>query len=222
VAFEENVVSARSKLQCFQYAALELGDAGECYDSTRFTKPISYTGVMRSIEVQRPLGGTNIAEGLREGLQELGVNAYGSGYVDSSCEGDLFSDGTGPPIDNGKACDRRGAAKKVLILLTDGVPTESPANCTSASDYSDFWDNPKTNGDRANNNVVVYTIGLGAGVDEDILTGIATGVDPRGDDPDVTMFINRRGGRYYEAPTPAQLDGIFDQILENIYVRIVG
>jgi hypothetical protein len=69
--------------------------------------------------------------------------------------------------------------------------------------------------------VTVYTIGIGAGANRDLLTAMATGTDPQGDLPDQTYFVGK-GGQYFPAAKPTDLDLIFDQILSNIYVRIVG
>jgi hypothetical protein len=226
VAFETNVVTSRSKLMCLRYADKYTTEgAPKCFDDEAFPgTTISYTNVLKSIEAQLPLGGTNIAAGLDEALEELGVKTHTNSYVDNSCS--LTNN-------DGKTCDRGGAARKVIILLTDGTPSSSP-NCTGAPDYVDMWDNPDYSPEdrdyecamyyaavAANNNVTVYTIGLGGGVETDILTALATGIDPRGTDPDVSAVFAGKG-KFYHAVNTGLLDGIFDEILSNIYVRIIG
>ena len=53
----------------------------------------------------------------------------------------------------------------------------------------------------ANNNVTIYTIGLGNGVDTELMEAIA--VLPGSD------------GQYFSAASTAQLDGVFEFILES-------
>ncbi len=60
-------------------------------------------------------------------------------------------------------------------------------------------------GQALNNNVVVYTIGLGDGARADLLE----------------MAAETARGKYFYAPTPEDLDAIFDEILQNIYVRLI-
>jgi secreted protein with Ig-like and vWFA domain len=117
--------------------------------------------------------------------------------------------------------------------MTDGSPNGNPGNCAPGGGRPDVWDgNLGTSDDdfecavyygflAAQNNVTVYTIGIGAGANQDVLTAMATGWDPRGDDPDVQMFTGGQG-QFFPAAKPTDLDLIFDQILSNIYVRIIG
>jgi Flp pilus assembly protein TadG len=243
VAFTTDVIDnegvnkvSRSKLQCLRWATLHDPNGNGvqgCYDSSVGT-PISYTHVLKAIERQWPVQSTDIAEGLKEGLVELGIPGHAT---DSNCT-DNVADPAGTD-DDGHACDRGGAARRVIILLTDGMPNMNPGSCapTVGSGRPDLWDGLIGPNDdnfecamyyawvAAENNVTVYTIGLGAGANPDLLTAIATGVDPRGgvlnDGNDYTYF-NGRGGMYQNASTPDDLDQIFSNILSNIYVRIVG
>ena len=57
----------------------------------------------------------------------------------------------------------------------------------------------------ADNGIIVYTIGLGAGADPLLLQAVA----------DLTH------GQFYNPPSQAQLNFIFDQILANIYVSLI-
>lgn len=216
----------RTKLQCIRDATVNLGNPRQCYDPS-FGTPISYTLVLEALERQWPQGGTNIAGGLREGLEELGVDAAGNPEtVNSDCS-------TG--VNDGEACDRRGAARKVLILLTDGAPNGNPGSCAPGGGRPDLWNGDVgTNDDNfecavfygkeaADAGVIVYSIGLGAGAERDLLTAIAEGRDPHTTSGASEEFLfDARGGRYFNAAKPSDLDGIFSVILSNIYVRIVG
>ncbi|UCE37777.1 MAG: VWA domain-containing protein [Thermoplasmata archaeon] len=71
----------------------------------------------------------------------------------------------------------------IIILITDGL-TGDEALCYAEADRA------------AENNIKIYTIGLGNMVDEDLLTDIA----------EIT------GGKYYPAPTPEYLAGIYYDI----------
>jgi hypothetical protein len=225
VGFTNDIRDDRVKLQCLQYA--KNGHAGgggmaKCFDPT--TNPISFTNVIRAVEDFQPTSSTDISEGMREGLEELGISipTYNPN-VDSLCTNDTDEDG------DGHACDRRGAARRVLILMTDGSPNKN-ANCPDAYDWRGRFGASTKSYDcsmyfaaqAANNNVTVYTIGIGSGVNIELLTAMATGTDPNPPDGDNGFYFEGRGGKYFPAAKPSDLDGIFDQILENIYVRIVG
>ena len=209
-------------------------DELNCADVDAGTVPISYTVVIRSIEdAYPPDSDTDIADGLRQGLHTLGVNTAEPGDTDGddtghdkSCDwsksGGIWQiDGQTQPANVKSHCDRGQAATPVLVLLTDGAPTNSsPGDNNDCKDWGNS--NPKPyegfpiSDDKyecimyyadfaADNGVIVYTIGLGAGVDQDLLKAVA----------DVTH------GQYYFAPSAAQLDIIFDQILGNVYVRLI-
>jgi hypothetical protein len=218
VSFTTNVVngtggSSRAKLQCLRTQNPIPTEAATCYAK-----------VLAAVEHQWPNVGTNIAEGMREGLEELGIDVAGNTGVDHTCT-------TG--VDDKHACDRRGAAKRVIILLTDGSPNQMISNCSSQPGYGDFWDGlvgaTKPEFDcamwyakqAADKNVIVYTIGIGGGANADFLETMATGVDPRSGGTPVTMFPGGNG-KYFPAVRPEDLDGIFRQILTNISVRIIG
>lgn len=218
VAFTVNVVngtngSSRAKLQCLRTMNPVPTDAATCYAK-----------VLAAVERQWPNWGTNISEGMREGLEELGLSIGSNTGVDSTCT-------TG--VDDKHACDRGGAAKRVLILMTDGSPNNSVSNCTSQPGYADYWAGLIGNGNvdfecamwyaqqAAAKGVIVYTIGIGAGANADFLTTMATGTDPRSGGTPVPMFPGA-SGKYFPAARPSDLDGIFRQILTSISVRIVG
>jgi hypothetical protein len=203
---------ARSKLQCLRRQVPPSTDPVGCY-----------ADVLTAVEKQWPNWGTNIGEGMREGLEELGLSIGNNTNVDHTC--------TAPNNDK-HACDRSGAAKRVLILMTDGSPNASPNGCTTQPGYADFWEGLIGNGNThfecamwyaqqaAAKGVIVYTIGIGGGANGDFLTAMATGTDPHGGAP-IPMFPGV-GGQYFPAAQPSDLDGIFRIILTSVSVRIVG
>lgn len=208
----QNDSTRRSKLQCLNWAANHASGTAECYDNNLFTTPLSYTQVFSAVEKQWAESGTNIAVGLREGLEELGVSTPGNSVANtcSATSNDLTS------------CDRAGAARRIMILLTDGTPNENPGNCAPGSGRPDLWDGILGTEDpdfecavyyaflAVQNNVTLYTVGVGGSIDPDLLTTLATGTDPHGTDPDVSLFIGT--GQFFSAATPGDLDPIFAQI----------
>lgn len=218
VAYSSGIVS-RIKLQCLRYAGNNLtGGTAKCYDPSQ--NPITYTHVIKDVENRNPTGSTDIAEGLREGLQELGISTHNA-TATSECE--TLS------ADNGKACDRRGAARRVLILMTDGSPNQNPGCPNTVK-----WRGRVGNNDQdyncvmyyasqaVDNNVIVYTIGIGSGVNRELLTAAAEGLDPNPPPGDDGFYFEGKGGKYFPAAKPSDLDAIFEEILNNIFVRIVG
>jgi hypothetical protein len=178
---------------------------------------------MEAVEDHVPVAATNIAKGMREGLEELGIEVPGNTGISHECTAvnnwDNYEQG------DKKVCDRRGAARRVVVLLTDGSPNRS-VSCPA--DYK--WQGVYGQGNRAydcamyfafqaaDNNVTLYTIGIGSGVNVDLLTAMATGTDPTAG----TVYFEGQGGEYYPAAKPSDLDAIFEKILGNILVRIVG
>lgn len=229
VAFSNNIKS-RVKLQCLRWAGVhETAGVAKCYDPSVSGGPITYTHVLQDIENRNPEGSTNIAEGMREGLEELGIEipTYNPG-VTSECKKlstDTFSS------DNKRACDRRGAARRVLILMTDGSPNLS-VSCPGSYVWRGQFAGGGGNNDydcamyfasqAADNNVVLYTIGIGSGVNVELLTAMATGTDPNPVAGDDGFYFEGKGGKYFAAAKPSDLDAIFEEILNNIFVRIVG
>ncbi len=221
--------SRRSKLMCQVWASKSgnvplgrVGNAARCYDTSLGT-PLTYTNVISAVEKHWAESGTNIAIGMREGLEELGVSTTGN-TADSTCT-DLVNDG--------HSCARPNA-RKIIILMTDGSPNDNPGNCAPGSGgRPDLWDGDLGPDDddfecamylayqAAEKEVTVYTIGIGAGANQDLLTAMATGVDPRGDAADVLMFTGATG-QFFPAAKPSDLEIIFEAILSNIYVRIVS
>jgi uncharacterized repeat protein (TIGR01451 family) len=206
----------RSKLQCLNWASAWLGNTGRCYDPGLGT-PLSYTNIISAVERNWPEGGTNIAIGLREGLEELGIDTDGVG-------GQMVTNNCTTSNNDGNACSRGGAAKRILILVTDGQPNANPGNCAPGGGRPDLWDGLVGTEDTdfecsvyyaylaAQNNITFYTIGIGGGANSDLLTTMATGVDPRGDNPDVVMFSGA-SGQFFPAAKPSDLEAIFDTLV---------
>ncbi|UCC62248.1 MAG: VWA domain-containing protein [Anaerolineae bacterium] len=106
----------------------------------------------------------------------------------------------------------RPATKKFIILMTDGVPNRKHG----VSGCGDLYPHDGGSGtphdcavyvadQAARNGISIYTIGLGEGVDEVLLNQIADLTD----------------GAYFPAPDKDDLDEIFMQILNRIYIRLV-
>ncbi len=138
---------------------------------------------------------------MRNGLEVIGVNIDNRSGVDNECDGS-----------NNSACGRGGAAKRVMILLTDGSPNANPGG--ACDDDPSLWPyNSDPDFDcviyyakkARQTGTVIYPIGLGNGVEPELLQAVA----------------EETQGTYYFAPSPKDLDSIFDQILANIYVRLI-
>jgi hypothetical protein len=188
-------------------------DGKACFDPVVQSPPISYTLVLASVEEPISTQATDIAEGMRNGLEVLGANVrglpecsagqnpYDDNCFDNSCTSD---ERTG--------CGRGGAASRVMVVLTDGSPNQNPGGCGNDPVYNFPLENDDDfdcviyyAGKALQNNVVVYAIGLGDGARDDLLQ----------------MAAETARGQYFEAPTPEDLDAIFDEILSNIYVRLI-
>ncbi len=177
-------------------------DTPECDGLTVFTN------VVASIESTQAGGGTNIAEGLWDGIR---VHIPGSEPADT---------GSGMPYrDPGLMHYGRPNAAHIIVLMTDGqanaYPTLPSGHGTCYAD--NVWpDIGITSIDRArecviwfakqalDSNIVIYTIGLGGQADNELLAYVA----------DLT------GGWYYFAPSADELDSIFDSLYERIFLRL--
>lgn len=206
VTFNASIVN-RVKLQCLRYAdAHETEGMAKCFDPT--TNPISLTHVIRFVEDSNPAGGTDTSEGMREGLEELGIEVPGYNVgVTSECSTN----------DNDKkACDRGGAAQRVLILTTDGVPNNT-VPCPSDYHWNGNYGQGNSSFDcalfyaqqAAENNVAVYIVGIGPGVYPDLLAAMATGTDPGAGDE----YFEQSCGAYFAVSNLNNLNNVFDQIL---------
>lgn len=212
----------RAKLQCIKDATINEGDVKKCTDLGPLN---AYLPALQAVEVQWPRGNettgsmsqSNVAAGIREGLEELGVAAS---TTDHDCS---------ETLDDGSACDRRGTARRMIVLVVAGPPTAAPA-AGDACHSDDLWNGAVGNGDAAYEcamyyaavaaaeDIVIHVIGLGPGVNSELMTAIATGTDPTTGE----VYFTGRGGQYFEATTPGALDAAFRAILGNEYVRLVG
>jgi hypothetical protein len=211
-------------------------DETECSDPDKADgeQPVRFQIVINGVEDTDANGGTDIADGLRRGLHIMGINTDNDngGAHANDCNwtpdygndrwliGGINQNPASPPSDVTSHCSRGAAATQVIVLLTDGAPNDTPAgdgaecNATPIDPlpYPDFNDGAQQYRCimyyaqiAGNNGIIVYTIGLGAGADPDLLGAIA----------------EETNGDYYFAPSAAQLNIIFSQILANIYVRLV-
>ncbi len=184
--------------------------------------PITYTQVLKLIEKYPANGSTNIAQGMRDGLYLLGIDADNRG-------GSRPSQLPSLPVNcSGLSCSRGASAKRVMILMTDGVANVYPSGmCDSdptlyTPDMSTNTGNTNTDASNDNlnrsrdcamwyatigssENVIIYTIGLGNGADVALLEAVA----------------DEGSGQYFAAATPAKLDEIFDTILKSVSVRLI-
>jgi hypothetical protein len=165
---------------------------------------ISYTQVLRDIENVSATNLTNTGAGMKAGLEVLGIDLYNV-------------QPPGPTNCGGNDCSRGASAQRIMILLTDGIPTANPGDaCTNANpSYGLPIGAAADNGHHrcpmyfaqqaANRGVAVYVIGLGYGVNSDYLRAVA----------------NMGGGQYYFSASGADLELIFAEILNNIFVRLI-
>lgn len=152
----------------------------------------SFTSVDASLDgIYYPAGSTNIAHGIGRAISLL--------------------DGSG----------KRANAVRVMVVLTDGIPNQYCTNGYTSSSCSNGGTSDPSSCPAPSNasisaainqaavakskDIKVYTIGLGAGVLDCILTDIATA----------------GGGLYYKAPTPAQLNDAFKAIAEQTHIALV-
>ena len=189
-------------------------DGQACYDPAVQDPPITYTNVLASVEGPVAENMTSIAEGMRNGLEVMGVNVrglplcsggqnpYDHNCFDNTCDENDELERTG--------CGRGGAAARVMVVLTDGSPNNNPGGCADGPQFpnenDDDYDCVLYYADSARQaNVTLYTIGLGDGARADLLE----------------MAADTGNGRYFFALTPDELDSVFDEILSNIYVRLI-
>jgi hypothetical protein len=115
-------------------------------------------------------------------------------------------------LDPGGGHYGRPAAVKVMVLMTDGQANQYPSG-TGCEYETDLWPDggaPKDcvvffARDAQNKNIVIYTIGLGDSADHALLREVA----------------DRTGGVYYFAPDAQKLDTIFQQIADQIFLRLI-
>lgn len=191
--FDSAVNSAKYFISLFNPSYDKIGLATFSSDGAiRQNLTGTFSSVDNSIDnVFYPAGSTNIAHGIARGRAIL--------------------DGSG----------KRANAVRVMVVLTDGIPnqyctngyessscsngsTSDPSSCPAPSNTSIAAAINQAAVAKAGD-ITVYTIGLGAGVLDCILTDIATA----------------GGGAYYKAPSPADLDDAFKAIAERTHIALV-
>jgi hypothetical protein len=199
----DNDASIEDELECIRRRGPKsLGAPGCDPDQESISDPCGcYQRVMTNtilshLDTARANGSTNIAHAMRLGISVL-----------KTVPDDYDNDG-----DTDQHYGRPGAAH-VMILMTDGQANTHDHCAAECDDDPDFYphdDDPDNDcvgyyaREARDNGIVVYTIGLGTGADKDLLRYVA----------DLT------GGRYYPA-TRDNLDDIFDELYERIFIRLV-
>ncbi|MCP4363504.1 MAG: DUF11 domain-containing protein, partial [Chloroflexi bacterium] len=188
-----------------EYDELTCFDPGQAAPGT---VPINYTNVLIGLEDAYPSSGnTDIADGIRRGLHMLGINTDNDdgGQHANDCAWDADGSTWRLPLLSGawlnqpgidtKAdpvvshCGRGQSVQPVMILFSDGPPTNSPPgdndDCTHWGDSNpppyvgfpignDRYECTMYYADiAADNGVPVCTIGIGVGPDVDLLQAIA-------------------------------------------------
>jgi len=113
---------------------------------------------------------------------------------------------------------KRANAVRVLVLLTDGVAniycgsaTYNPSaydstSCSTGSGVSQAEEHARQEAQRARNgDIIIFTIGLGNDLNTTFLQDIAT----------------IGGGKFYHAPTTAELDEAFQAVAEQTHIALV-
>ena len=103
----------------------------------------------------------------------------------------LFSIGGTPlwrAVRQGSQLTRPRVKKKVMIVLTDGEDTDGGVSLQEAIQQA------------RNDSVIVFTIGLGNGINVSELQSLA----------------QQTGGKYYSAPSPSDLDAIYQMIVRQL------
>ena len=180
--------SIDSQLECVRRRGLD--DCTADNDNDGVSDRIE-SEVIQELEDTHAGGGTNIADGIDEGIKVLSntPGQYG----------------------------RPGAAH-IMVVMTDGE-SNTVSGTSSACDDEDLWpDNSGgSNVRRAkdcvvyyamqarNNGIVIYSITLGDGADIELMQYIA----------------ELTGGVHRHAPRPEQLDAIFEELYKRIFLRLV-
>jgi len=208
VRYDTNA-SIGNELECL--VRLGQNDCADDYET-------AYIDVLAAVSGADVGGSTNISEAMWDGLRVLMTRAEGA--PDYSDPGNLFAD-------EDLVHYGRPQANHIMILVTDGrVNQRAGDKCNDGAfrtavaskfgkdSFGDFWpDNGDSDYDcvmvfaylARNNLVTLYTIGIGDSVDDDLLAEAAR----------VT------GGIYKNAPSRDQLDDIFTEIFDRIYVRLI-
>ncbi len=173
----------------------------ECLREGRCTSPDDpedvFPDIVAALDATRAGGGTNIADGIREGMNVL---------------------------DTGRGHNGRPGSVHIIALMTDGLANEYPSDgChndkylwprdPSESDDPDMSERENIAADcviyyaleARKENITIYTITLGWGADQDLMKAVA----------DIT------GGDHYHAVQSEELGAIFEKLYERIFVRLI-
>jgi hypothetical protein len=138
-------------------------------------------------------GATNIPYGIAKGIEALSTGNCNT-----------------PPTD--LSCGRPGAAH-IIVLMTDGEANLYDGCDSACDDDPSLWydDEPAKDcviyyaREARLNAIVIYTITLGVGADQDLMEAVA----------EITHGMHRH------AEYPEDMKDIFDEIYERIFVRLV-
>lgn len=189
--FDSAISNAKYFISLFNQSYDKIGIAS--YSSTAATRNVlssNWSTLNSSLDgILFPTGGTNMADAISEGMEIL--------------------DGSG----------KRANAVRVLVILTDGVPTNYCSNGYTSASCSTVGDTTPTACPASNTAItharqqaviaknastIVYTIGLGVGVLDCVLQDVA----------------NDGGGEYFKAPTTAELDDAFREIAARTHIAL--
>ncbi|MBN1262062.1 MAG: VWA domain-containing protein [Anaerolineae bacterium] len=196
--------AVESELQCLRRLGAGASECVDRLDEYHSSETIEET-VIEDLDDTNAGGSTNIGDGIRRGIDVLSNKPGHYG--------------------------RPGAAH-IMIVMTDGEANQCPprpgygsgddTGCNKGGNpcyAEDFYPNNTGNQtyDRAkdctvyyaqqarNNGIVVYTITIGGTADIEIMETVA----------------ELTGGIHRHAPRPEQLDDIFDELYERIFLRLV-
>lgn len=160
----------------------------------------SFQAVLDGVEIVDSGGSTNTGSALWDGIRALMNGREGTPQRDVN----LFRHA-------GEQHWGRPGTSRFIILLTDGNPTASPPS-SEITCPTDLWPEGRDYdcavhlAEKAREQgIILYAIGLGESVDENLLTHMA----------DVT------NGAYFPAPDKEDLNTIFMEILNRIYIRLI-
>jgi hypothetical protein len=146
-------------------------------------------------------GSTNIADGIRQGIQVLSNRPGHYGRPSAAHIMIVMTDGQANQCVSDSGNVDGNCNDNIVCLQEDYWPDNS-----SSEEYNNAKDCAYYYALQARNNgIVIYTITIGTNADIELMEGIA----------EVT------GGIHRNAPRPEQLDPIFDELYRRIFLRLV-
>lgn len=193
VSYNSNA-TIRNRLECLRRRGVDTCIAGYDPDLGKSSNIIEST-VIANLDSTNASGGTNIAHGIMLGIDVLSNRVIG-----------------------GQQNYGRPGAAHIMIVMTDGE-TNTLSGVDSICYAQQLWPirTGDLNRDRAkdcaifyarqarDNGIVIYSITLGATADTELMAAVA----------------ETTGGVHRHAPRPEQLDTIFDELYERIFLRLV-